>query len=286
MLNSKILNIILSWSDSWWMRIILVIVGAYIIRFIVNTSIGRVIRKLVRPDSYATKDAERKREDTLIKVFSTTFDVIFWIIVLMLVLAELGLNIAPLIAGAGIVGIAVGFGGQYLIRDIISGLFIIIENQYRVGDVVAIDGFSGVVEDINLRVTILRDMDGTVHTIPNGEIKTSSNMSRDFARVNLTVGVGYDADLAKVTETINAVGMELAADPTFKASIRTAPKFLRVDEFGDSAVMIRILGDVEPMKQWGVAGEFRRRLKIAFDREGIEFPFPQRVVHIHQNQTS
>ncbi len=279
-MNLDPISAAMPWFTIWWVRILLILAGAYVAKRIVHASLARVIRKLVRPDAYASKEAEVKREDTLIKVFSTTFNVVFWLIVLMLVLSELGLDIAPLIAGAGIVGIAVGFGGQYLIRDILSGLFIIIENQYRVGDVVKIDEVSGVVEDINLRVTILRDLDGTVHTIPNGEVSISSNMSRDFARVNLVIGVGYDAELSKVSEIMNAVGKELAEDPVYKDAIRSAPMFVRVEEFADSAVMIRVLGDVAPLKQWDVAGEYRRRLKTAFDQEGIEIPFPQRVVHL------
>ena len=140
-------------------------------------------------------------------------------------------------------------------------------------------GTCGSVEDITLRKTIVRDLDGTVHHIPNGEIKRASNKSKDFARVNLEVGVSYSDDLEKVIEVVNKVGQELAEDPEWKNDIIKAPHFLRVNDFADSAVMIKILGDTKPSKQWAVTGEFRKRLKIAFDKEGIEIPFPQRVIH-------
>jgi small conductance mechanosensitive channel len=200
-----------------------------------------------------------------------------------MILQELGLKIGPLIAGAGIVGLAVGFGGQYLIRDIISGLFLILENQYRIGDSIDINGVSGLVEDISLRKTTLRDINGTVHHIPHGEIKLVSNLSKNYARVNLDIGISYNTDLDHAISVINRTGKELAEDPAFSDSIISPPQFLRVNDFADSAVILKILGDTKPLKQWEVTGEMRKRLKIAFDREGIEIPFPQRV--IHENKT-
>ena len=197
----------------------------------------------------------------------------------LMVLSEVGLMVAPIIAGAGIVGLAVGFGGQYLIRDIISGLFIIMENQYRVGDVVNFDGTGGVVEDISIRMTTLRDLDGTIHHVPHGEIKKVANLSKRFSRVNLDVGVAYDSDIELVIKVVNETGKALAADPEWKDRIIEAPQFLRVNDFADSAVVIKILGETQPIDQWAVTGELRKRIKIAFDEAGIEFPFPQMVVH-------
>ncbi|HEY8933879.1 MAG TPA: mechanosensitive ion channel domain-containing protein, partial [Cyclobacteriaceae bacterium] len=165
------------------------------------------------------------------------------------------------------------------IRDIISGLFIILENQYRIGDVVSFDNTSGLVEDISLRMTTLRDMDGTVHHVPHGEIKKVSNLSKKFARVNLNVGIGYDTKLEHVIEVVNRVGQQLADDPEWKDYIIAPPQFLRVDDFGDSAIIIKILGDTMPLKQWDVTGELRRRILIEFNAEGIQIPFPQRVIH-------
>jgi len=276
------IQIITAWLSTNGLRIILVFLGAWILNKIVNLSIERIIRKMVKPDFYATSDAEKKREDTLIRVFSGAFSVILYLVVIMMVLSELGLNIGPLLAGAGVAGLAFGFGAQYLIRDIITGLFIIMENQYRVGDVVCLDGTCGAVEDINLRMTVLRDLDGTVHHVPNGTVTKSSNLSKDFARVNLNIGVGYDADIEKVIDVVNHVGKELADDPKYKDMIKKPMEFVRVNAFGDSAVEIKILGDVVPLKQWEVAGEFRKRLKKAFDAASIEIPFPQTVVHMRK----
>jgi len=136
-----------------------------------------------------------------------------------------------------------------------------------------------VVEKISLRMTTLRDLDGTVHHIPHGEIKEVSNYSKDFSRVNLDIGVSYGAKLEQVIEVVNKTGIELAEDAKFKEFIITAPQFLRVNDFADSSVMIKILGETLPSKQWEITGELRKKLKIAFDREGIEIPFPQRVIH-------
>ncbi len=198
---------------------------------------------------------------------------------LLMILPEIGINIGPLLAGVGIAGVALGFGAQYLIRDVISGLFIILENQYRVGDVVSLDGTSGLVEDMNLRMTTLRDLDGTVHHILHGDVKKSSNLSKNFSRVNLNVGVSYDTNIEKIIEVINTVGKEMSEDPKWKESIIKAPAFLRIDDFADSAIVIKILGETRPLKQWEVTGELRKRLKSSFDREGINIPFPQIVVH-------
>lgn len=272
-------ELIIPWLLSHGIRIAAIALVAYLLNMVLARIIVRTVRATVKPDAYSSEDAEKKRGDTLIRIFNGALRVLIVIIALMMILSEIGLEVGPLLAGAGIVGLAVGFGGQYLIRDIITGLFMMLENQYRIGDVVDIDGFSGTVQDISLRKTTLRNLDGTVHHIPHGSITKVSNLSKDFARVNLDIGVSYSTDLEHLIEVINRTGNELAADPAFKDSIITPPQFLRVNAFADSAVVVKILGDTKPLKQWEVAGEFRKRLKIAFDREGIEIPFPQRVVH-------
>jgi len=225
------------------------------------------------------EEAEKKREDTLIRIFTGATKIIILTLAILMILQEAGIAIGPILAGAGIVGLAFGFGGQYLIRDIITGLFIILENQYRIGDVVNIDGTSGSVEDITLRLTTLRDLSGTIHHIPHGDIKRVSNLSKKFARINLDMGVAYDTDLEHVIKVINQTGNELAEDPQYKEFILKPPQFLRVNDFADSAIILKILGDTKPLKQWEITGELRKRLKVAFDKEGIEIPFPQRVIH-------
>jgi len=270
---------IIPWLLSHGIKILLIAIISFLLDRILQRIIARAIRISVKSDENTTPEAEKKREDTLIRIFSGALNMVIFVIALMMILGEVGIEVGPLIAGAGIVGLAVGFGGQYLIRDIITGLFLMLENQYRIGDVVDIEGLSGAVQDISLRKTTLRNLDGTVHHIPHGSITKVSNLSKDFARVNIDLGVSYNTNLEHLIEVINKVGMELADDPAFKDSIISPPQFLRVNEFADSAIVVKILGDTKPLKQWEVAGELRKRLKIAFDREGIEIPFPQTVIH-------
>lgn len=259
-------------------RVIAIIIGAVLVQFVSSRLIERAVRRLVRQGA-GSKLSEEKRENTLTQVIVGAAAIIIWLVAGMMLLSEFGIAIGPILAAAGVAGVAIGFGGQYLIRDLISGIFVILENQYRAGDVVCFGETCGLVEHITLRMTTLRDLDGTVHHVPHGEIKTVSNLSKDFSRVNMNVGVSYSSDLEHVIGVVNRVGAELAEDPAWKEHIMTPPAFLRVDEFADSAVIIKILGDTAPIKQWDVAGELRKRLKIAFDKEGIEIPFPQRVMH-------
>ncbi|MEP7127226.1 MAG: mechanosensitive ion channel family protein [Chitinophagales bacterium] len=271
--------LIIPWLLSHGIRILFIVAAFFIIKKLGNRFIVRAVRIAVVSDKFLTKEAERKREDTLIRIFATAFEILVLTIGILMILQEVGLMIGPILAGAGIIGLAFGFGGQYLIRDLISGLFIILENQYRIGDVVSLNDTGGLVEDITLRMTTLRDLDGTVHHIPHGEIKKVSNLSKYFARVNLNIGVAYNANLEHVIEIVNRTGVQLAEDPNWKEFIIKTPQFLRVDDFGDSAIVIKILGETKPLKQWDVTGEFRKRIKTAFDNEGIEIPFPQMVIH-------
>ena len=276
---SKFIQSIVSWLLDHGVKIAAILFLAYFIRRFSAVFIEKFIRKVIVLDHFLSKEEEKKREDTLIRIFAGSLGIVVGIVALLMILQEIGVAITPLLAAAGIAGLAFGFGGQYLIRDLISGLFIIMENQYRVGDVVCFDGTCGLVEDVSLRMTTLRDLDGTVHHIPHGEIKRVSNLSKYFARVNLNIGISYSSNLEQVISVVNKVGKELAEDLEWKEYILKPPQFVRVDDFGDSAIIIKILGETKPLKQWDVAGELRKRLKIAFDREGIEIPFPQRVVH-------
>jgi len=276
------LNTFYELSNVWFathiVRIVAIIIGALFIQFVSRRLVGRMIRRLVGR-GMGTALAEEKRENTLIQVADGTIAILVWLIAALMLLSEFGIAIGPVLAAAGVAGLAIGFGGQYLIRDLISGAFVILENQYRTGDVVCFGTTCGLVEGITLRMTTLRDLDGTVHHVPHGEIKTVSNLSKGFSRVNLNIGISYASDLEHVIRVVNQVGQQLAEDPVWKEHIITPPVFLRVDEFADSAIIIKILGDTVPIKQWDVAGELRKRLKLAFDKEGIEIPFPQRVVH-------
>ncbi len=241
--------------------------------------IPRIIERSVQKSRDDQSDEEiKKRADTLSAVLVTSLQGLILSVVAFMTLDKLGLNVSAIIAGAGVVGIALGFGAQSVVSDIISGLFILMENQYRNGDVVRIADTSGLVEDVNLRRTILRDLDGIVHSVPNGEIRVASNLTKGWSRVNLNIRVSYGTDLDRAIIVINRVGQELADDPAWSDQILKAPQVLRVDNFSETGVEIKTVGDTKPMKQWGVAGELRLRLKRAFDRESIEIPWPHMKV--------
>ncbi|MHB1413641.1 MAG: mechanosensitive ion channel family protein, partial [Chloroflexota bacterium] len=225
-----------------------------------------------------------KRYQTLGRAIGRTTVVVVWTVAIVTALSQF-IDIAPILASAGVVGIALGLGAQTLVKDYLAGLFLILENQYGKGDVVTVAGVSGLVEEINLRRTVLRDLDGTVHHIPNGQIGVASNLTREWSRVNFNVGVAYGSDLDHVMRVIDRVGQELAADETFGPSIVDPPKALRVDSFDDSSIAIKVLGVTKPSKQWDTMGEMRRRLKRAFDEEGIEIPFPQRVLYMREEKS-
>jgi len=270
---------LIDWARNHGIKILFLLIIGYVINTVSERVITRVVQRLVVARNGMSHDAEEKREQTLIRILFGTARITVWLVVVLMILSEVGINIGPLIAGAGVVGLAVGFGGQYLIKDIITGLFIILENQYRVGDAVELAGLAGKVEDISLRVTTLRDLDGVVHHIPHGSITTVSNKSMNFSRMNVNIGISYTADIDLVKEIINEVGLAMSTDEQWGLLITKAPEFLRVEDLGDSAVILKVVAETSPGEQWAVAGEFRKQIKQAFDAKGIEIPFPQIVVH-------
>jgi small-conductance mechanosensitive channel len=276
----------LSWATvvAWLIEhgipiLIIVVVGA-VLWLALNKLLPPIVRRaVVRTKDKESKEGMEKRTNTLVSIFKGIGRVFIAVVVIMMILPELGVDIVPLVAGLGIAGFALGFGAQYLIRDLIAGIFIILENQYRVGDVVRVADIGGLVEAITLRKTVLRDLDGIVHHVPNGEIRAASNFTRRFARVNLNISVAYDTDLDHAISVINRVCKELANDEKWREKIISPPKVERVDNLGDSGIEIKILGDVKPIQQWAVMGELRLRLKKAFDVEGIEIPWPHTKVY-------
>ena len=247
--------------------------------FALDRFLPLLVRRTMVRTKGESKEGIKKRTDTLVSVFMGAGKVIVVVFVMFMVLSELNVPIGPVLAGFGVVGIAVGFGAQYLIRDLIAGIFIILENQYRVGDVARVADIAGLVEEITLRKTVLRDLDGIVHHVPNGEIKVASNYSRHFARVNLDISVSYGTDLDYAITVINRVCEEMAEDPDWKERIRTVPQVLRVNKLGDSGIDIKVLGEVKPLEQWAATGELRLRIKKAFDAAGIEIPWPHTKVY-------
>lgn len=244
-----------------------------------NIFIRKAVRNSISNDKHGTKEDKEKREKTLVGIIGATLKVFVYAIASLLVLANLGLNIGPLLAGAGIAGVAIGFGAQSLVTDFISGIFIIMENQYRVGDSIEVNNESGVVQKVSIRTTVLRNLDGELIYIPNGEIRIATNKSMEFSKINLDIGVAYDSDIDKVREVVNKVGEELAKEKEFEDLITEAPKFMRINDLGDSSVVIKINGKVKAGEQWKIKGELRERIKKAFDKEKIEIPFPQLDVH-------
>ncbi len=276
------------WDDiSDWLagdgaRIVAIIAVALVVDFVLHRIIPRALRVAVERQMKGVMEEEiEQRVDTLSSVFTGTARAVVVLVALLTLLPLAGISIGPLLAGVGILGLAVGFGAQSLVKDVISGLFILLDNWYSKGDVVTVAGISGLVEDVGIRRTVLRDLDGIVHYIPNGEIGAASNFTQEYSRVNLNVGVSYSEDLDHVMRVIDRVGEEMAADAEWGQHIISPPKSLRVDNFGDSSIDIKILGDTKPIQQWAVTGELRRRLKKAFDEEGIEIPYPHRVMVTH-----
>jgi len=270
---------VVNWLIEPGIRILIILVVGIVLWFALRKFLPLLVGRTMVTTRGESKEGIKKRRETLIGVLTGVGRIFIVVVVILMILSEVKISIAPILAGFGIAGLAVGFGAQYLIRDVIAGIFIILENQYRVGDVAKIADVAGLVEELHLRKTVLRDLDGIVHHIPNGEIRIASNYTRHFARVNLNVSVSYGTDLDHAISVINRVGQELAADEQWRKVIKTAPKVLRVDNLGDSGIEIKILGDVKPIEQWAVMGELRLRLKRAFDAEGIEIPWPHTKVY-------
>ena len=220
----------------------------------------------------------QKRMDTLDDLGLRVLQVFIVAIAALMVLGKLGLDIGPAVAGLGVIGIAVGFGAQTLVRDYLNGALILIENQFSKGDVVRIAGVAGTVEDFTLRRTTIRDIDGVVHTVPNGEIKVASNLTRVWARINEDVTVAYGTDIDRAIEVVDQVGLDLHDDPVWKRRVLEAPRVERVGALGEYGVTLKILGSVSAQDQWAARGEFRKRLLSAFEANGIEIPRPQRVI--------
>ena len=260
-------------------RVLIILLVGFVLWYLLRRFLPLLVqRSMAKPRRGESREGTKKRADTIQYVFMGLGRVLIISLIIFLILSEFNVAIGPILAGFGVIGIAVGFGAQYLIRDLIAGIFILMENQYRVGDVAKVADMTGLVEDITLRKTVLRDLDGIVHHIPNGEVKVASNYTRHFSRVNLDVSVSYGTDLDHAISVINRVGQELAEDPDWNWRLRTTPKVLRVNKLGDSGIDIKILGEVKPLEQWNVMGELRYRVKKAFDAEGIEIPWPHTKV--------
>jgi small conductance mechanosensitive channel len=270
---------LVQWATETGVRIIALLVLAFVVVRVVASVIERAERDL---DVGSGLDAleRKKRAQTIASLARRALTGLIWATAVLIILRELDVDITPVLAGAGILGLAVGFGAQTLVRDVITGFFLIVEDQVRVGDVATVNGIGGLVEQINLRTIVLRDLEGVVHVVPNGEIKTLANRTKDFAYYVIDLGIGYDADIDRVIAVVQEAGAALLADPKYAPSILEPVEVLGVDDFKDSAVTLKMRIKTVPLKQWEVGRELRRRIKLVMDREGMRIPFPQLEVRL------
>lgn len=262
-------------------RVVLVLVAGYFGARVLRTLLGQLEHVLVVAGERtgARPGVTRARVATLTSVLRTLALVGLWSIVVVICLSQLGFDVRPILAGAGIVGLAVGFGAQYLVRDVIAGFFLVLEDQVRVGDVAVVNGTGGLVETVTFRTIVLRDLAGTVHIFPNGSVTTLANMTKDWSGYVVDVEVGYREDLDRIVALMRRVAEELRQDPAHGPSIIEPIEIFGVDAFKDASVVIKARLKTRPIQQWTVGREYRRRLLLAFAAENIEIP-ATRVVQV------
>jgi len=264
-------------------RILLILIFAWLLMFITRVSLQKLEKTLVdREEKNEIPSEDSKRAETLVRLLRQGVRIMLTVVVILVIMREIGVEIAPILASAGIAGLAVGFGAQNLVRDVISGFFLILENQVRVGDVAVINGTGGLVENINFRTIILRDLSGTVHVFPNGTITTLANLTREWSAYVFDIGIAYKEDVDQVMTMMRELGGELRKDPHFGPLMVDDIEIFGVDQFADSAVIIKGRIRTKPIKQWDVGREYRRRLKNLFDEKGVEIPVPHRSIYINE----
>jgi moderate conductance mechanosensitive channel len=268
------------------LRIALIIGIAYLGLRLLRVAFNRLETLLNRAAAAAevTPGAATKRVLTLMSVLWTIVVGLVWFVVVLMTLGQIGVNVTPILAGAGIVGLAIGFGAQNLVKDLVSGFFLILENQVRVGDVAIINGTGGLVEAISFRTIVLRDEAAVVHVFPNGSINTLSNMTKDWSAYVISVNVAYKEDPDRVADVMRRVAEEMYAEPRYRAAMLEPIEIFGVDGFTESAVTIKARLKTQPLQQFAIGREYRRRLKKAFDTAGIEMPGSQRVVRGEASQ--
>lgn len=257
------------WLGSSGVRIVIIIAVTWLLERFAAAIVGRIVHGAMNPDHYASEREESLRERTVTELVTTVTRIGLIAVAAMVILTELNIDIGPLLASAGIVGFAVGFGAQSLIKDFIAGVFIVMENQYRVGDVVRINGVEGQVRRISTRITVLRDLGGNVHYIPNGTINLATNLTMGYAKINMDISVTSDTDAEKLKKVVNKVGEQLIKDEQWAEFITEAPYFTRIVDLSGPNLIFNISGKTLPAKQWVVEGELRLRLKEAFEKNHI-----------------
>ena len=271
------------WLIEHGLNILFILILMFVLIKIAHAATERFYRRYKKGKREAD-DEFRKKADTLSSITASVLTIIIIIIAAITLMGELDIPIGPVLASAGIVGVALGFGAQHMVKDVISSFFILLDDQIRVGDVVQIAGKGSLVENINLRMTILRDLAGNVHYVRNGEIDVVTNMTKEYSRYVFDVGVAYREDVDEVIEVIKQVDEDLRNDPQFKDDILEPVEILGLDQFADSAIIIKARTKTKPIKQWAVGREFNKRLKKLFGEKDIEIPFPHITLYMGQDK--
>ncbi len=262
-------------------RILIILLLAWVAIFVLKKLLHRLENRLLRQSKILGEPPSEteKRMETITRLVRQAALIVLWMVIILTILKEIGVNIGPVLASAGIVGLAVGFGAQNLVRDFISGFFFILENQIRVGDVAIVNGTGGLVEMLNFRTIVLRDLGGVVHVFPNGTVTTLSNLTNDWSAYVFDIGVAYKENTDKVIEIMARVGSEMKQDALLGPFMLEEPEIFGVDKFDNSAVIIKGRIKTKPIRQWQVGREYLRRIKLAFDNAGIEIPFPHQTLY-------
>lgn len=254
----------------------------WVLQRIVQLTLDRLQKRLMRDvdRNRETSYEAQKRVETLVRLLRQAIGAFLFVTLTLALLMQLGVQVGPILASAGVIGVAVGFGAQNLVRDVITGFFFVLENQVRVGDVVRINGTGGLVEAMTLRTVVLRDLSGVVHIFSNGAVDTLSNLTRDWSAYVFDIGIAYKEDPARAIAALRLVAADLRRDPVFGPKIIEEAEVFGVERLDESAVVIRGRLKTRPMMQWDVGREYLLRVKKAFDREGIEIPFSHRTLHL------
>ncbi|MES2884180.1 MAG: mechanosensitive ion channel family protein [Pseudomonadota bacterium] len=264
------------------LRVLLVVVLWWLLSRAVQVLLGRMGARLITHAGSSDENPveTRKRVETLVRLLTQVVRILLFVTLALVMLMQLGVEVGPLLASAGILGLAIGFGAQSLVKDVITGFFMVMENQLRVGDVVTLNGTGGLVEAMTLRTVVLRDLAGTVHIFPNGNVTTLSNLTRGWSAYVFDIGIAYKEDPDVAIATLRSIAEGLRNDPHYAPKILEAAEIFGVDQLGDSAVIIKGRIKTHPIMQWEVGREFLRRVKKTFDEQGIEIPFPHRTLYL------
>jgi moderate conductance mechanosensitive channel len=266
----------IEWLSTSGLRIVVIAIATFVLLALLKRAVGKLRGVL---EGTLPSQAQFQRAHTLTHIVRDVARIVIFFVGVMMILSEVGIDLKPLLAAAGLGGLAIGFGAQSLVKDLISGFFILLENSVRVGDVVEIAGVSGVVEEIELRTIKLRDLSGNLHVVPNGVTDKVKNMTKDYSYYLFDIGVAYREDVDEVMEVLKEIAAELQADPAFGTDVLAPLEMLGVDQFADSAVIIKCRIKTEPIKQWRIGREMNRRIKKTFDAKGIEIPFPHQTIY-------